>query len=118
MSKSSAKAVPVLSEVRAEKLDCGKGRVVEKLEELLDQWALEGTGLKYVHPLRIKALQVRYDKLRGNLQSTELTDKRSTWTDLLQKLADQSVSNTRDEPTQPEPSPEPESESHQPPVTH
>jgi hypothetical protein len=57
-----------------------------RIEELLDQ-AMEGKEIKKWNPIRMRAIEIRYNKLRASLSSTELTDKREGWVDVMKRLA-------------------------------
>lgn len=58
-----------------------------RIEELLDK-AIEGNDIKKWSPVRMRAIEIRYNKLRATLSSQELTDKREGWIDVMKRLAE------------------------------
>ena len=59
-----------------------------RIEELLDSVALDGKNMKTWNPIRMRAIEIRYNKLRATLASTELTDKREGWIDVMKRLSE------------------------------
>lgn len=60
-----------------------------RIEQLLDDVGLKGKNVAAWTPIRMRAIEVRYSKLRASLASTELTDKREGWSDLLKRVSHQ-----------------------------
>ena len=58
-----------------------------RIEELLDQ-AIEGKTIEKWNPVRMRAIEIRYNKLRASLSSQELTDKREGWLDVMKRLSE------------------------------
>src|SRR5688572_25536356 len=68
-----------------------------RIEELLDG-VIEGSPVQSWDQIRMRALEIRYNKLRASLASTELTDKREGYADVLKRM-----SQGKQEVTQPQP---------------
>ncbi len=56
-----------------------------KIEELLDS-AVQGRAIKKWTPQRLRAIEIRYSRLRPQLSAVEVADRREGWSDFLKKI--------------------------------